>query len=62
VRDAMIALSRGETNQLLRSIIPSSDGRMFGIMPGSIGDSLKESETTNHWFPVGFAAESKSVE
>ena len=38
VRAAMIALSRGETRQLLRSIIPLGDGRMFGIMPGAMGD------------------------
>jgi ornithine cyclodeaminase/alanine dehydrogenase-like protein (mu-crystallin family) len=37
VRQAMIALSRGETKQLLRSIIPLSDGRLFGIMPGAMG-------------------------
>lgn len=37
VRQAMIALSRGETKQLLRTIIPLSDGRMFGIMPGAMG-------------------------
>ncbi len=37
VRDAMIAFSSGETKQLLRSIIPLSDGRMFGIMPGALG-------------------------
>ncbi|HTW32953.1 MAG TPA: ornithine cyclodeaminase family protein [Candidatus Sulfotelmatobacter sp.] len=37
VRQAMIALSRGETKQLLRSIIPLSDGRFFGIMPGAMG-------------------------
>ena len=37
VRDAMIAFSRGETIQLLRSIIPLSEGRMFGIMPGAMG-------------------------
>ena len=37
VRDAMIAFSRGETKQLLRSIIPLSEGRMFGIMPGALG-------------------------
>ncbi len=37
VRDAMIAFSRGETKQLLRSIIPLSEGRMFGIMPGAMG-------------------------
>jgi ornithine cyclodeaminase/alanine dehydrogenase-like protein (mu-crystallin family) len=37
VRHAMIALSKGETKQLLRSIIPLSDGRIFGIMPGAMG-------------------------
>lgn len=37
VRDAMIALSKGETKQLLRSIIPLSEGRLFGIMPGAMG-------------------------
>lgn len=37
VRQAMIALSRGETKQLLRSIIPLSEGRFFGIMPGAMG-------------------------
>ncbi|MDZ4371680.1 MAG: ornithine cyclodeaminase family protein [Phenylobacterium sp.] len=38
VRQAMIALSRGETRQLLRSIIPLADGHMFGIMPGALGE------------------------
>ncbi len=37
VRDAMIAFSRGETRQLLRSIIPLSEGRFFGVMPGAMG-------------------------
>ena len=37
VRQAMIAFSRGETQQLLRSIIRLSDGRSFGIMPGAMG-------------------------
>ncbi len=37
VRDAMIAFSRGETMQLLRSIIKLSGGRFFGIMPGALG-------------------------
>jgi ornithine cyclodeaminase/alanine dehydrogenase-like protein (mu-crystallin family) len=37
VRDAMIAFSRGETMQLLRSIIPLSEGRLLGIMPGAMG-------------------------
>jgi ornithine cyclodeaminase len=33
----MIAFSRGETKQLLRSIIPLSEGRLFGVMPGAMG-------------------------
>jgi ornithine cyclodeaminase len=37
VRDAMIALSRGETKQPLRSYIPLSEGRIFGVMPGALG-------------------------
>lgn len=37
VREAMIAFSRGDTRQLLRSIIPLSHGRLFGIMPGALG-------------------------
>ncbi len=37
VRQAMIAFSAGETKQLLRSIIPLSEGRFFGIMPGAMG-------------------------
>jgi ornithine cyclodeaminase len=37
VRDAMIAFSKGETKQLLRSIIPLAEGRLFGIMPGAMG-------------------------
>ena len=37
VREAMIAFSRGESKQLLRSIIPLSEGRLFGVMPGAMG-------------------------
>ncbi len=37
VRQAMIALSKGETKQLLRSILPLSEGRLLGIMPGAMG-------------------------
>ena len=33
----MTSLSKGETKQLLRSIIPLSEGRLFGIMPGALG-------------------------
>lgn len=37
MHDAMIAFSRGETRQLLRSILPLSEGRLFGVMPGALG-------------------------
>jgi ornithine cyclodeaminase len=37
VRKAMIAFSLGETRQLLRSLIPLSEGRVFGVMPGAMG-------------------------
>src|ERR1700678_3495555 len=37
VREAMIAFSRGETKQLLRSIMPLSEGRLLGVMPGAMG-------------------------
>ena len=33
----MMAFSRGETKQLLRSYIPLSEGRIFGVMPGALG-------------------------
>jgi ornithine cyclodeaminase/alanine dehydrogenase-like protein (mu-crystallin family) len=36
VRQAMIAFSAGETKQLLRSLIPLSEGRLFGVMPGAM--------------------------
>lgn len=39
VREAMIAFSRGETRQHLRSIIPLAQGHLFGIMPGAMSDS-----------------------
>ncbi len=38
VRQAMIAFSRGETRQLLRSILPLSEHRLFGVMPGAMGE------------------------
>jgi ornithine cyclodeaminase len=37
VRRAMISFSDGETKQHLRSILPLSEGRLFGIMPGALG-------------------------
>ena len=50
VRQAMIAFSKGETKQLLRSIIPLSEGRFFGVMPGSMGASGKSAPgSTGSW-------------
>lgn len=37
VRQAMIAFSKGETRQLLRSILPLGEGHLFGVMPGALG-------------------------
>jgi len=39
IREAMIAFSRGETRQLLRSLIPLADGHIFGVMPGALGEN-----------------------
>lgn len=39
MREAMIALSRGETLQMLRAILDLADGHKFGIMPGALGPS-----------------------
>jgi ornithine cyclodeaminase/alanine dehydrogenase-like protein (mu-crystallin family) len=39
VRQAMMAFSKGETRQHLRSIIPLAQGHLFGIMPGALGES-----------------------
>jgi ornithine cyclodeaminase/alanine dehydrogenase-like protein (mu-crystallin family) len=36
VRDAMIAFFQGKTKQLLLSILPLSEGRLFGVMPGAL--------------------------
>ena len=38
VREAMIALSAGETRQLLRTMIALSPGRTFAQMPGALGE------------------------
>ncbi len=55
VRQAMIAFSRGETRQLLRSIIPLADGRMFGIMPGALGERGLFGAKLISVFPDNFA-------
>jgi ornithine cyclodeaminase/alanine dehydrogenase-like protein (mu-crystallin family) len=55
VREAMISFSKGETRQLLRSIIPLSGGRMFGIMPGAMGASAPFGAKLISIFPENFA-------
>lgn len=55
VREAMIAFSKGETRQLLRSIIPLAEGRMFGIMPGAMGVSAPFGAKLISIFPENFA-------
>lgn len=55
VRAAMIAFSRGETRQLLRSIIPLADGKMFGIMPGAMGERAAFGAKLISVFPDNFA-------
>ncbi|RYG00915.1 MAG: ornithine cyclodeaminase family protein, partial [Caulobacteraceae bacterium] len=54
VRDAMIAFSKGETRQLLRSIIPLAEGRMFGIMPGALGETAPFGAKLISVFPDNF--------
>jgi ornithine cyclodeaminase/alanine dehydrogenase-like protein (mu-crystallin family) len=55
VRDAMIALSRGETRQLLRSILPLDGGRLFGVMPGSLGPRAPFGAKLVSVFPENFS-------
>lgn len=54
VRQAMIALSRGETRQLLRSIIPLAGGHAFGIMPGALGEHAAFGAKLISVFPDNF--------
>jgi ornithine cyclodeaminase/alanine dehydrogenase-like protein (mu-crystallin family) len=55
VRKAMIAFSRGETKQLLRSIIFLSAGRLFGVMPGALGGDAPFGAKLISVFPENFA-------
>ena len=55
MRRAMIALSAGETRQLLRSIIPLAEGRMFGLMPGAMGDDAPFGAKVISVYPENFA-------
>lgn len=55
VREAMIAFSRGETRQLLRSIIPLAGDRLFGVMPGAMGEHAPFGAKLISVFPENFA-------
>lgn len=55
VREAMIAFSRGRTRQLLRQIIPLEGGRMFGVMPGAMGQGETFGAKLISIFPENFA-------
>jgi ornithine cyclodeaminase len=55
VRQAMIAFSRGETRQHLRSIIPLAQGHLFGIMPGALGENGVFGAKLISVFPENFA-------
>lgn len=55
VRTAMVALSRGETQQVPRQIIRLQMGRAFGIMPGSMGEAALFGAKLVSVFPDNFA-------
>jgi ornithine cyclodeaminase/alanine dehydrogenase-like protein (mu-crystallin family) len=55
VAEAMIAFSKGETRQLLRSLIPLADGHIFGIMPGALGENAPFGAKLISVYPENFA-------
>lgn len=55
MRDAMIAFSAGETQQLLRSILHLGAGRMFGVMPGGMEGKKVFGAKLVSIFPENFA-------
>jgi ornithine cyclodeaminase len=55
IRQAMIALSDGETRQLPRSVIPLAQGHLFGIMPGALGESAPFGAKLISIYPENFA-------
>lgn len=60
VREAMIAFSTGETRQLLRSMLPMEDGRLFGAMPGALGDGGPFGAKLISVYPENFAKGAQS--
>ena len=55
VREAMMALSRGETRQTLRSIIDLAGDHKFGVMPGALGENAPFGAKIVSVFPENFA-------
>jgi ornithine cyclodeaminase/alanine dehydrogenase-like protein (mu-crystallin family) len=55
VRQAMIDFSRGETRQLLRSVIPLAHGHLFGVMPGAMGENAVFGAKLISVYPENFA-------
>jgi ornithine cyclodeaminase/alanine dehydrogenase-like protein (mu-crystallin family) len=55
VRRAMIAFSKGETRQHLRSILPLAESRAFGIMPGALGERAAFGAKLISVYPENFA-------
>jgi ornithine cyclodeaminase len=55
MRDAMIALSTGQTRQLLRGIIDLPEGHAFGVMPGAMLDELTFGAKLVSVYPENFA-------
>lgn len=55
VRRAMIAFSRGETRQLLRSMMPLACGHWFGIMPGALGEKAAFGAKLISVYPENFS-------
>jgi ornithine cyclodeaminase len=55
VRQAMIAFSKGETRQHLRSIIRLAHGHAFGIMPGALGENAVFGAKLVSVYPENFA-------
>jgi ornithine cyclodeaminase len=54
VRQAMIAVSAGRTRQLLRAILPLAGERMFGVMPGALGETAPFGAKLISVFPDNF--------
>ena len=55
VRAAMIAFSKGQTRQHLRSILPLGPNGVFGIMPGALGEGEVFGAKLISVFPGNFA-------